>query len=206
MAVSGVSERNGDVLTANMTWKDFDISSNLRAGNLSYNTVGMQYLRPVAAFYSNVSRFVGRPNSTITGVNFFVNGTSISGPVAENYLGNFTVFDFRGLSVPIEDWTRTYTLSNNTTTWRYAPAQLLDILIDVQRLNVTTNFFARYGYGAEITVQGIARAHGDALLLDVGTGQKEGVMAGLIVLTIILAIVTQLSFRAKKKRIKLGRW
>lgn len=205
MTVSGVSVRNGDVLSANMTWKDFDIPSDLRAGNLSYNTVGKQYLRPVAAFYSNASRFVGRPNSTITGVNFFVNGTSVNGPVAENYLGNFTVFDFRALSVPIEDWTRTYTLNNNTTTWRYTPPQLLNISIGVQRLNVTTSFFARYGYEAEMTVQGIARAHGDTLLLDVGTGQKEWVMAGLVALTIVLAIVTQLSFRAKKKSSKLGR-
>lgn len=206
MIVAGVSVRNKDVLSANMTWKDFYTSSNLHAGNLSYNTVGKQYLRPIAAFYSNASRFVGRPNSTITGVNFFVNGTSVSGPAAENYLGNFTVFDFRALSVPIEDWTRTYTLNNNTTTWRYTPPQPLDISIGVQRLNVTTNFFARYGYEAEITVQGIARAHGDILILDVGTGQKEWVMAGLIALTIVLAIVTQLSFRAKKKRVKLGRW
>jgi len=206
MTVSGVSVRNGDLLSANMTWKNFDISSNLRAGNLSYNTVGEQYLRPVAAFYSNASRFVGRRNSTITGVNFFVNSTSVSGPVAMNYLGNFTVFDFRALTVPVEDWTRTYTLNNNTTTWRYAPPQLLDISIGVERLNVTTTFFARYGYEAEITVQGIARAQGDNLLLDVGTGQKEWAMAGLIVLAVVLAIIAQLSYRAKRKSIKLGRW
>jgi hypothetical protein len=206
MMVSGVSVRNKDVLSANMTWKDFEVSANLRAGNLSYNTIGKQYLRPVAAFYSNASQFVGRPNSTITGVNFFVNKTSVSGLVAENYVGNFTLFDFRALSVPIEDWTRTYTLNNNTTTWRYAPPQLLDITIGVQRLNVTKSFFARYGYEAEITIQGIARAQGDTLLLDVGTGQKEWVMAGLIALTIVLAVVTQLSFRAKKKSVKLGRW
>ncbi len=206
MIVSGVSVRSADVLSANMTWKDFKISSDLRDGNLSFNTVGNQYFRPVGAFYSNASRFVGRPNSTITGVNFFINGTSVSGPVAENYLGNFTVFDFGALSVPVEDWTRTYTLSNNTTTWRYTPPQLLDISIGVQRLNATTSFFARYWYEAEVTVQGIVRARGDTLVLDVGTGQKEWVMAGLIALTIILALVTQLSFRAKKKRIKLGRW
>jgi hypothetical protein len=73
-------------------------------------------------------------------------------------------------------------------------------------LNVTTSFFARYGYEAEITAKGIARAHGDTLLFDVGTGIKEWVMAGLIALTIFTAIVTQLSFGAKKKRIKSGRW
>ena len=42
--------------------------------------------------------------------------------------------------------------------------------------------------------------------MDVGTGQKEWTMAGLVVLTVALAFVTQFSFRAKKKKIKLGRW
>lgn len=206
MTVSGVAVRSGDVLSANMTWKDFNISSDLRSGNLSYNTIGNRYFRPIAAFYANASLFVGRPNSTITGVNFFINETSVAGPVAEDYVGNFTVFDFRTLSVPIVDWTRTYTLSNNTTTWRYTPPQLLDISIGVQRLNKTMSMLARYGYEAEITVNGIARAKGDSLLLDVGTGQKEWIMAGLVVITIALALGMQILFRAKKKAIKLDRW
>lgn len=207
MTVSGVSVRNGDMLSANMTWKDFHISSNLQSGNLSYNTIGSRYLRPVATFYANASRFAGRPNSTITGVNFLVNGTGVSGSVAENYLGNFTVLDFRSLNIPITNWTRNYTLSNNTTTWRYAPPKLLDVSLEVQQINKTMTMFARYGYAAEITVKGIARAKGDVLLLDVGNGQKEWIMAGLVVLTVALAFIMQLLFRARKKKsIKLGRW
>ena len=207
MTVSGVSKRQGDILSANMTWKDFYVSSDLRAGNISYNTIGNQSLRPVAVFYTNASRFVGRANSTITGVNFLVNKTGVSGTTAEDYVGNFTLFDFRALNVPLEGWNRTYTLSNNTTTWRYTPPQLFDVSIGIQRLNLTTTIFARYGYRAEITVQGIARAHGDTLLLDVGTGQKEWIMAGIVTLTVIFGIIAQLFFRAKRKKyVKVARW
>ena len=207
MTVSGVSKRHGDILSANMTWKDFYVSADLRAGNISYNTRGNQSLRAVAAFYTNASRFVGRPNSTITGVNFLVNKTGVSGTTAENYVGNFTLFDFRALNVPLEGWNRTYSLSNNTTTWRYTPPQLLDVSIGIQRLNLTTTIFASYRYGAEITVQGIARAHSDTLLVDVGSGQKEWIMAGIVTLTVILGIIAQLFFRARRKKyVKFARW
>lgn len=207
ITVTGVSERNGDILSSNMSWKSFNVSSDLRAGNLGYNTVGNQYLRPVAAFYTNASLLVGRPNSTITGVNFLVNKTGVSGFTAEDYVGNFTLLDFRALDVPLESWTRTYSLSNNTTTWRYTPTQPLDVSVGIERLNLTTTIFASYGYQAEVTVQGIARAHSDTLLLDVGTGQKEWVMLGIVAFTVILAIIAQFFFRARsKKYTKFGRW
>ena len=207
ITVTGVSQRAGDILSSNMTWKAFNVSSDLRAGNLSYNAVGIRYLLPVAAFYTNASLRARRPNSTITGVNFFVNKTSVSGFTAEDYVGNFTLFDFRALNVPLQSWNRTYTLSNNTTTWRYTPLQRLDVSVGIERLNVTTTLFASYGYQAEVSVQGIARAHGDTLLLDVGTGQKEWVMLGIVAFTVILAIIVQLFFRARsKKYTKTARW
>ena len=67
--------------------------------------------------------------------------------------------------------------------------------------------YATYGYDAEVSISGIARAQGDIVLLDIGTDQKELIMAGIVAITIILAIVTQLLFRArKKKNIKFRRW
>lgn len=206
MAVSGVTERRGDILAVDTVWRAFYVSSDLRAGNLSYNTVGNRYFLPVVKFYANASRFVGRPNATITGVIFFVNGTSVAPDTTEKYVGNFTVLDFRPLDVPVGDWTRTYSLSNNTTTWRYSPPARMDLSVIIQRLNATLNMFSSFRYNAEITVSGMARSQGDTLLVDVGTGLKEWVMAGVIVLAIVLAIVTQLVFRARKKKyIKFGR-
>lgn len=207
MSVSGVLQPRGDILAVDMAWKAFNVSSDLRAGNLSYNTIGNRYLRPVVAFYANASLFAARPNATITGVTFYLNSTSVAGSTMKNAAGNFTLFDFRALSAPLEGWPRTYNLSNNTTTWRYSAPQRLNLSISVQQSNKTTDIFANYGYGAEVTVPGLARARGNALLLDVGTGQKEWVMAGIVAVTIALAIVTQLLFRARKKKyVKFGRW
>lgn len=207
MTVSGVTERPGDILRVDTAWRAFNVSSDLRAGNFSYNTVGSRYLLPVVQFYSNASRFVGRPNATITGVTFFINKTSVAPRTTENYVGNFTVLDFRPLDVPLEHWTRRYNLSNNTTTWRYSPPARLDLSITVQRSNRTANIYSSYGYSAEITVSGMARAQGNTLLVDVGTGQKEWIMAGIVVIGIVLAIVTQLVFRARKKKyVKFRRW
>lgn len=207
ITVDNVSERRGDILSSSLGWKSFNVSSDLHAGNLSYNTVGEQYLWPVTDFYRNASLRVGRSNSTFTGVNFFINKTGVSGYTADNYVGNFTLLNFKALGVPVEDWTRSYSLANNTTTWRYTPSKVLDISIGIQRLNQTMTISASYGYQAEVSVQGVARAHGNTLLLDVGTGQKEWVMLGIVTFTVILAIVAQFLFRARRKKYaKFGRW
>lgn len=207
MTVSGVSDRRGDILAVKMNWKGFNVTSDLRAGNLSYNKLGDRYFRPVVLFYSNASEFVGRPNATITGVTFLINGTSVGAPAAENYAGNFTTLDFADLNASLEEWERTYSLSNDTTTWRYTPAQHFDFAITSQKQNRTTELFASYGYDAEITVSGLARAQGDTLLVDAGTGQQEWIMTGIVSLTIVLAIVTQLIFNARKKKyVRFGRW
>ncbi len=207
MTVLGVSKRQGDVLAVNTTWRTFNVSSDVRAGNLSYNAVGTRYLLPVVKYYVNASRFVSRPNATITGVIFFVNNTSVGPRPTENYVGNFTLLDFRALAVPLGGWTKTYSLSNNTTTWRYSPSTRMDLSIGVQHLNVTTNFIASFAYSAEITISGMTRVQGDTLLVDVGTGQKEQIMTGIVVLAIALAIIAQLVFRARKKKyMKSGRW
>jgi hypothetical protein len=207
MTVSGVTERHGDILAFNTTWRAFNVSSDLRAGNFSYNTVGRRYFLPVVRVYSNASRFVGRPNATITGVIFYLNKTSVGPPTMEHYVGNFTMFDFRPLSPTLDQWARNYTLTNNTTTWRYLPPQRLGVSMQIQRGNVTTTFFASYGYSAEISIPALARAQGNTILVDVGTGQKEWIMAGIVALALVLALATQVIFRARKKKyIKFGRW
>lgn len=206
MSISGVSETKGDIAVANATWKAFNITSDLRAGNLSYNTVGREYFRPVLDFYVNASRFENNPNATIKAVTFFINETqSVAGAEAANNVGNFTVLDFRSLEVPLDKWTRTYSLSNNTTTWRYTPTVLLAASIDSVEHNKTITRFADYGYTAEVVVPGLAQATGNLLRVDVGTGLKEWIMAGVIVISIVLAVVVQIMFRARKKAVKFGR-
>jgi hypothetical protein len=206
MDLIGVSERRGDVVFVNTTWKAFHAQADLRAGNVSYNTIGSTYLRPVLDFYVNASKFEDRPNATVKAVTFFVNGTeSVAGTNAANLVGNFTVLDLRFLNVPLEEWTRTYGLFNNTTSWRYTPPVMLNASVRVQELNRTFTIFSYYAYDAEITVPGLAQAQGSIVRADVGTGQKEWIMTGVVVLAVVLAIVVQIMFRRRRKVVRLGR-
>lgn len=206
MTVSGVAERHGDIVAVNMAWKAFNISKDLRVGNLSYNAVGRVHLRPVMDFYVNASQFENDPNATIRAVTFFSNETqSVPGPNAANEVGNFTLLDFRALALPLDQWTRTYNLENNTTTWRYTPPVRLATSVRAQELNKTILIEARYSYDVEVSVPGLARAVGDFVHVDVGTGTKEWIMTVVVMVSIAAAIIVQLKFRARKKTLKLGR-
>jgi hypothetical protein len=201
MDVVGVSRRDGDILSINMTWLPFSVNSDLRVQNFSFNRIGSTYFRSVVEYYANASRFVGQPNATISGVTFYANGTSVGPPTAEDYVGNFTTLRFDSLSPNLDEWNRTYTLTNNTTTWRYFPPRLLDFSMRVQRKNVTTDYVATYGYNATISVPGVGRAQGRVILADLGTGQTEWVMAAIVILSIVSAITVQLMFRNKKRKL-----
>ena len=200
MDVLGVSQRNGDVLSVNMTWLPFAVTSDLRAQNFSFNTVGKRYLSSIVTYYANASRFVGLPNAAITGVTFFVNGISVGPPAAQAYVGNFTTLNFSPLNANVEQWNRTYTLNNDTTTWRYFPPASLDFDMRIERKNVTTDYIATYVYDAVISVPGVARAQGAVILVGVGSGQTEWVMAAIVILALVSTVAVQLRYRNRKKR------
>ena len=207
MDVSGVTVQTGDILNTTTTWKSYYIANDLRSGNVSFNAVGSRYLRPVYDYYVNATRFVGKPNATITGVSFFSNNnTVLAGDEAANQAGNLTLFDFRPLNVSLSQWNYTYNLQNDTTSWRFTPAPIISSSIKFTKgLNNTSVILADYSYGAEVVVRGLARSHGDEVLVDVGSGNRELVMAGIVTLTIILAVCVQLLYRGRKKRAMLGR-
>jgi hypothetical protein len=204
--VTGVTDQRGDVATVNMTWKSFHVTDDLRDGNLSYNAIGKTYLRPVVDFYANATKFENNPNATIKAVNFFVNGTeSVGGDTAKNAVGNFTLLDFRPLTLPLDQWTRTYNLENNTTKWTFIPVTTFNASVTAQQHNQSVDVFSDYTYDAEVTVPGLARASGNTLLIDVGSGGKEWVMAGIVVLALALVILVQLLYRSRRKAVRLGR-
>ncbi|MGO9643459.1 MAG: hypothetical protein ACLPY5_01790 [Candidatus Bathyarchaeia archaeon] len=206
MVVSGVSTVNGDVATFNSTWKSFDVATDLSARNLSYNTVGSVYLRPVVDYYVNASNYELKPNATITAVTFFSNETSVPGYRLADQVGNFTLFDFSPLNVPLEQWNKTYNIQNDTTTWRYTPPQALAVSLSGTRgLNNTFQIFANYGYDAEMVLPGVGQGSGNTLLVGVGSGHREEVMIAAVIGFIALAVGVQILFQSKKRKVILGR-
>jgi len=206
MGISGVTTLNGDMATFNSTWKSFDVATDLSAQNLSYNAVGSVYLRPVVEYYVNASKYELKPNAVITAVTFFSNETSVPGYRLANQVGNFTLFDFLPLNVPLEQWNKTYNIQNNTTNWRYTPPQALAVSLSGTRgLNNTFQMFANYGYDAEIVLPGVAQGSGNTLVVGVGSGHREVAMIAAVIFFIALAVGVQLLFRSKKRKVILGR-
>jgi hypothetical protein len=206
MNVGGVTGKIGDIAYANLTWRTFRTLEDFRTDNFSYNTVGSRYFRPVLDFYVNASENEANPNATIQGVTFFVNGTqSVAGITEADQVGNFTLLDFRPLSQPLDKWNQTYSLTNNTSTWRYNPPTILNDSVRVTQANKTFTIFSLYSYNAQIQANGLVQAHGDVLRADVGSGQSEWIMASVVVLAIILALAVQIMFRRKRKAVRLGR-
>ncbi len=206
MGVSGVSTLAGDVATFNSTWKSFNVATDLSTQNLSYNSVGSVYLRPIVDYYVNASNYELKPNATITAVTFFSNETSVPGYRLANQVGNFTLFDFSPLNVPLEQWNRTYNIQNDTTNWRYTPPQALAVSVSGTRgLNNTFQIFANYGYDAEIVLPGVAQGSGNTLQVDVGSGHTEEVMIAAVIFFIALAVGVQILFRSRKRKVILGR-
>ena len=206
MGISGVTTLNGDMATFNSTWKSFDVATDLSAQNLSYNAVGSVYLRPVVDYYVNASKYELKPNAVITAVTFFSNETSVPGYRLANQVGNFTLFDFLPLNVPLEQWNKTYNIQNNTTNWRYTPPQALAVSLSGTRgLNNTFQMFANYGYDAEIVLPGVAQGSGNTLVVGVGSGHREVAMIAAVIFFIALAVGVQLLFRSKKRKVILGR-
>lgn len=204
--ISGVTAQSGDITNTTTTWRSYYVGADLRAGNLSFNAVGSRYLRPVYDYYVNATRHIGQPNATINGITFLSNDTSIGGDQAANQAGNLTLFDFKPLNVSLNQWDYKYNLENNTTTWRYSPAPIITSSIKVTKgLNSTSTIIADYGYRAEIVVAGLARSQGDGVVVDVGSGNKELIMTGIVILAIVVAIWIQFLYRARRKRAILGR-
>jgi hypothetical protein len=205
MGVSGVANRTGDIVTANMTWLPFNVVSDLTAGNLSYNQIGSRYFKPLVTYYGKESAFVGRPNATISGVSFFVNESAVNPQQAQNYVGNFTTFNFGAINPSLDAWNRTYTINNDTTTWRYPSSTTLDFDMSVQVKNVTTHYVAAFNYSAIISVPGLGRSQGSAIFLDVGTGGMEWAMTAIVVIALVSAVAVQFLLRSRKKTVKFQR-
>jgi hypothetical protein len=106
----------------------------------------------------------------------------------------------------LSQWDYRYNIENDTTTWRYNPRPIITSSIKVTRgLNNTSTIFADFSYGAEIIVTGLARSQGNEVLVDVSSGNLELIMTGIVILSIVGALWVQFSYRARRKRVILGR-
>jgi len=197
--VTGVSTRKGDLLIVNCSWIPFDVSRDLKYGDLSYNLIGAAYVK--APFESYVDYDRPPLNETIASVTYVSGLEELSPIVAVDKAGNATLLDFSSLSRSIEEWKREYNVTKGSTTWTYNPGPSVDLTMTVvPREGAQSVSHAFYRYNATISVNGLAQAQANALSMEVSGAFQPLLMLAVILAAFAVAVATSWSYRSQRKR------
>lgn len=204
--VSGVVTREGDITKADLSWKAFNLTRDLKANNISYNQYSRSYLRPLVSEIINQTR--NAPNNfTFVTSTFFLQNQSISGETTLDRVGTTRLLDFSTLSSQLSLWNRKYDLANHQTTWTFDPGPILDLNIrtQVKPGNVTHHFVANYAYNATVTVPGLAQAQGDTIVVESGSGYREMGMLAILVVLFVGSLVVSVAYWSQTRRARRRR-
>jgi len=198
--VSGVSVSKEDLLIVNCSWISFDVSRDLRLGNLSYNRIGAEYVRPTVEAYA---KYIGAPlNATVPEVTLVIGEQEAAVVTTLNTAGNATLLDFGSLNEPIEKWQRTYNMTEDLTTWVTEPDPPVDLKIIVAPQDgKATLYSAFYRYNATISVDGPAQAEGNTLRTEIQGGSKLLLMLGVVIASFAVAVVASVRYRSRRRQL-----
>lgn len=198
--LAGVSSRKGNLLVFNCSWIPFNVSRDLRLGNLTYNLIGATYIRPT---FENYVNFDKPPlNETISSVTYLSGGVEIVSTVAVNRAGNATLLDFSRLILPFDQWKQSYNVTEGLTSWSYNPDPAVDMTMTVTPREGTP-FVNRalYQYNATVSVNGLAHAQRNAISTEASGGIEPLLMLAVVIVTFAVAVVSGWSYRSRRKRL-----
>ncbi|MCJ7456949.1 hypothetical protein MUP07_09475 [Candidatus Bathyarchaeota archaeon] len=198
--VSGISVSRGDLLIVNCSWISFNVSRDLRLGNLSYNRIGAAYVRPTLETYV---KYIGAPlNATVPEVMLLSGGQELGAVPALNMAGNATLLDFASLSEPIEKWQRTYNMTEDSTAWVNEADPAVDLKVVVTPQDGTPSMYqASYRYNATISISGPAQAEGNTIGTEAQGGNKLLLMLGVIVGSFVVAVAASWRYRSRRRQL-----
>ena len=196
---TGVSTRKGDLLIVNCSWIPFNVSRDLKFGDLSYNLIGGAYVKP--PFESYVDYPKPPLNETIASVTYVSGPEEISPRVAVNKAGNATLLDFSSLARSIQEWKSEYNVTEGSTTWTYSPSPAVDLTMTVvPKEGAQSVSHAFYGYNATISVDGLAQAQANAVSIDISTAFQPLLMVAIILATFAVAVASSWAYRSRRKQ------
>ncbi len=135
--LDGVSSLNNEVISTDLSWMPFKIQSDLKVGNLSYNLVGEEYLRPAIYDIANQS-VTSHEMANQSNVNFFSPYyTPITTSMALNIAGNVSTFDLKPVSTNFTSWHKYFDKNSFTTSWNFPVRKTLELRI--QTINENTS-------------------------------------------------------------------
>jgi len=190
--VDGVSKPERGVIWTALSWISFQVTSDLKYGNLSYNLVGPNYLRPI------LERL---PNQT--GIKYYSPiFTPITAGIAVNTAGNVSSLDFRPVAGNVSSWTRSFDATSGTTVWETPTKKSLDLRVEIKTENVSKTLYSFTDTYARVSVQGHGMVLGDTVVADSSSGQNEVVMLGVVVGLVSLGAVAYSLERKITKRLR----
>jgi len=197
--VTGVSTRKGSLLTVNCSWIPFNVSRDLRIGDLNYNLIGAKYVRPAFEKYVNFDK--PPLNESIASVTYLYGAEQESPSVAVNRAGNATLLDFGHLASRFEWWKREYNVTEGLTRWSYNPETTLDLTMTVNpREGAPSVSRAFYRYNATVSVDGLAQAEGDTISTDASGSFEPLLMLAVVLVTFAVAVMASWSYRSRRRQ------
>ena len=181
-----VSSLDNDVILTDLNWMSFEVISDLKVGNLSYNLIGEKYLRPAIYDLSNQS-----------GVTFFSPFyTPVTASMAMNIAGNYSTFDLKSVSNNFSAWNKYFDQNSLTTSWNLPTRTTLDLRVQITNENVTdlrtgSAFYSYTDASANITMPGHGIIVNDSIIYENTSGGYLIIVLGVIFGLIGLAIISR---------------
>jgi hypothetical protein len=197
--LDGVSSVENDVISTDLSWIPFKVISDLKVGDLSYNLVGEEYLRPAIYELANQSA-PGHELANQSNVNFFSPFyTPITTLMAMNIAGNVSTFDLGQISTNLTSWKKYFDENSFTTSWNLPSRTTLDLRVQITSENASDSALAQtaatfYSYTdtyATVTIPGHGVIVEDSVIYENSSGRYSIIMLTAIIVLISLVIVSR---------------
>jgi hypothetical protein len=179
--VLSVVAKREEVVTANLTWRAFDIVDDLEAETMHYNLVGKTYLRPAIPRYENM-----------TGLRFYENRTLPATIYrAQDIAGNVTMLRFGTLRATLSRWNMTYNVAKTETRYTLKVGRIVDLAAK-RELDSAASFGIWMDLTGEISVAGHAQVRGETIISEVQIGSFQILMLLAVIIPVVCVIVAHL--------------
>ncbi len=191
-----------------LSWKTFLINDDLKAGGMSFNSIGEKYL------ISALDPFVNFPNGLGRSMGVTIGRLPVSNITYVTPTSHIDLLDTSPLSTPLEDWNLTRDLIGGTQTWtspNTAGFNVVGALRFTESGSITSfNYIARAEFSAQVSAPVGAFAKNDTLFVDTSGNIWEktsfsimlatvGIFLGTVILERRVARDTWARRKAKKR-------
>ncbi|MCW4043681.1 MAG: hypothetical protein NWE90_08165 [Candidatus Bathyarchaeota archaeon] len=194
--LDGVSSSENEVISTDLSWIPFKVVSDLKVGNLSYNLVGEEYLRPAIYELANQSD-LDHEVANQSNVNFFSPFyTPITTSMAMNIAGNVSTFDLGQVSTNFTSWNKFFDENSFTTSWNLPTRTILDLRAQITSENASDvrTGTAFYGYAdayATVSIPGHGVIVDHSVICEDSSSRYSIIMLTVIIVLIALVIVSR---------------